>query len=261
MHIVHSWVVFLRRLYHAKSANQSGQYSRRFTLRGFSSFFSFIPTLFGGILILAIGWFVAKLVCTIIEKLLNYARLNHVATRAGMDRYLVGPSGHYTASHGIAMLGKWFVFLIFVQAAANVLHMPQITAIINSILLYIPNVAIALIILLVGAFVARLASSAVSGAVARTGMSRANVFGLITQYAIMGFAVIAALEHLGIAVTVVNTLMMGLVGSLALALGLSFGLGGQGVASEITRNWYEQGKVAAGRLQSVPKESNERKPA
>lgn len=228
---------------------------------GFSTFFSFLPTLIGGIVVLLIGWIVGRIVASLVERLLNYARLNHVATRAGVDRYLVGPHGHYTASHGIAMLSKWFVFLVFVQAAANVLHMPQVTAIINSILLYIPNVAVALVILLFGAFIARVVSSAVSGAVAKTGMARPNVFGLIAEYAIMGFAVIAALDHLGIAVTVVNTLLFGLVASVSLAVGLSFGLGGKDVASEITRNWYEQGKQAAGKLKAVPKNPEERKPA
>jgi hypothetical protein len=139
--------------------------------------------------------------------------------------------------------------------------MPQITSIINSILLYLPNVAVAMIILLVGAFLARFVASAVNAAVARTGLSQPNLFGLMAQYAIMGFAIIAALDHLGIATTVVNTLLMGLVGSLALALGLAFGLGGQGVAGEITRNWYQHGKETAARLRSVPKDSGERKPA
>lgn len=231
---------------------------------GFTSFFSFLPTLIGGILLLVIGWFIARFVANIVERLLSYARLNHVSAHAGVDRYLVGPNGHYTASHGVATLAKWFVFLIFVQAAANVLRMPQITSIINSILLYLPNIAIALIILLVGAYLARFVSSAIGEIVARTGVDRPHVFALIAQYAIMGFAVIAALDHLGIATTVVNTLFMGLVASVALAVGLAFGLGGQGVASEITRNWYNQSKDAAGRLRAVSRESKkpeERKPA
>jgi hypothetical protein len=221
-------------------------------ISGFTTFVNFIPLLIGAVVLLLLGWYIAKLVGMLVERILVRLRLDHVADRTHFSQFLTGPEGRYTASHGIGALSKWFVFLIFVQAAANILAMPQVTSIINSILLFIPNLVVAFVILVVGAYLARFLSGLVRGAVARTPAARPELFALITEYAIMGFAVIAALNQVGIAVVLVNTLYIGLVASLALAIGLAFGLGGQGVASEVTRNWYEQGR--AGRLKSVPTE-------
>jgi hypothetical protein len=218
-------------------------------ISGFTTFINFIPLLIGALILLVIGWYIAKLVGAVVERILARLKLDHVADRTHFSQLLTGPEGRFTASHGIGVLAKWFVFLIFVQAAANVLAMPQVTAIINNILLFIPNLAVAFVILIVGAYLARFLSGLVRGAVTRTTGVRPELFALITEYAVMGFAVIAALNHVGIAVILVNTLYIGLVASLALALGLAFGLGGQGVASELTRSWYEQGRAA--RLKSV----------
>jgi hypothetical protein len=77
---------------------------------------------------------------------------------------------------------------------------------------------------------------------------------MLTNYAVIGFAVIAALNQLGIATVVVNTLFIGLVASVALAVGLAFGLGGRDVASEMTRSWYERGKEMADRAPGSPDE-------
>lgn len=217
-----------------------------------TAFMNFVPTLIGAILVIVIGWFVSSLVAQLIQRLLHVARLDQVATRAGIDRFMIGPAGHFPASHGVALLAKWFIRLIFLQAAANLLNMPQVTAIINNILLFLPNLAVALVILIVGAYAAQFVSGLVREAVGKTGVAKPGLFGLIAQYAIIGFAVIAALNHIGIAVTLINTLFIGLVASISLAVGLAFGLGGQSVASEMTRNWYEQGKNAADNLKVIP---------
>jgi hypothetical protein len=218
---------------------------------GFNSFMEFLPALIGAILVLVIGWFVAGLVAKLIERVLRAVKLEHAAARSGITDYLQYSKHEAPVSYAFGQIAKWFVFLIFFQAAANLLHMPQITAIINSILLFIPNLIVALAILIVGSFLARWASELVLTSVTKMGVSRPNVFVLITRYGVMGFAIIAAVNQIGIANNLINILVSGLVFSLSLAVGLAFGLGGQGVASEVTRSWYEGGKSQAGKLRSV----------
>jgi len=217
---------------------------------GVTTFLNFVPTLVGALVVLAIGWFVAGVLARLVERALAVMKIDAVSERVGVSRFLIGPTGAYKASHGLALLTKWFIRLIFLQAVANLLQMPQVTAILNSILLFIPNLAVALLILVAGAYIAKVVSGTVYQSLGRAGFDKPSVFSAIAQYAILGFAGIAALNQIGIAATLVNTLFIGLVASLALAIGLAFGLGGQSVASELTRTWYERGKSAQG-LRSV----------
>jgi hypothetical protein len=229
---------------------------------GITTFMNFIPTLLGAAVVLAVGWFLSTFVARLVERVLISLKLDEVSGRTGMDRYLVGPQGNYRASQGVGILAKWFVRLIFLQAAANLLNMPQVTTIINNILMFIPNLAVALLIVVVGVYLGRFIAGVVQQATAKAGMNRPDLFSIIARYAINGFAIIAALNHIGIAVSVVNTLFVGLVASLSLALGLSFGLGGQGVASDVTRSWYNQRKsenlkvLSGGQTSSIRKEDD-----
>jgi hypothetical protein len=137
---------------------------------------------------------------------------------------------------------------VALQAAAQILGMGQISEIINSILLFLPNLIVALAIIVLGVFIARFVGGLVRASVGEMGFSNPDLIANIAQYAIIVFAVIAAVNQLGIAATVVNTLFIGAVAAVALALGLAFGLGGQQTAGQITQHWYEQGQAASAKV-------------
>jgi hypothetical protein len=143
---------------------------------------------------------------------------------------------------------KWFIRLIAIQAAATILGMAQISQIINSILLWLPNLVVAIAIIVIGALIARFVGGLVRGATAEMGFGNPNLMGGIARYAILVFAVIAAVDQLGIAETVVNTLFVGAVAAIAAAFALAFGLGGQDVARQITQGWYQRGQDASRRV-------------
>ncbi len=216
----------------------------------FTVFMNFIPTLIGGILILAVGWVISSMVARLVERILVTLKLDHASERTGLSQFMVGPHGHFNASYGLAFLSKWFIRILFLQAVANLFNMPQLTTIMNSILMFIPNLAVALLILVAGLYAGQFVSRIVEEATAKAGVTRPGVIALICRYGIVGFSIIAALNHLGVAAVAINILYIGFVASLALALGLAFGLGGQGVAAEVTRNWYHQNRPT--RLTPVP---------
>jgi len=220
----------------------------------FTSFFAFLPALLGAILLLLLGWIVASLIGRLVEKALRAIGFERAVAETGIGDVVQRSGTRTTASRIVGQLSKWFLFLIFVQAAANILQMPQLTAIINSIVLFIPNIVVALAIIVVGALVAKFLAGLVRGTVSRMGAANPNLLATLTNYAVIGFAVIAALNQLGIATVVVNTLFIGLVGSVALAVGLAFGLGGRDVASEVTRSWYEKGREVTDRPAERPDE-------
>jgi hypothetical protein len=212
-------------------------------------FLNFIPTLIGGLVVLAVGWFLAALAGRLMEKILAAFRVDHASEKVGLSPFLVGPKGQFTLSHGVGYLTKWFVRLLFLQAVANLFMMPEVTAILNSMLLMIPNIAVAMLILVAGLYIGQFVSVIVKETLEKSGMTRAGVISSICRFGIVGFAIIAALNHLGIAAVAVNILYIGFVASLALAFGLAFGLGGQAVAAEMTRNWYELNQP--GKLKSI----------
>jgi hypothetical protein len=215
-------------------------------------FVSFLPALIGAALILIIGWFVSGLLASLIERALKAIGFESAVERSGIGEFIRRSGTRMTTSGVIATLVKYFIFLIFVQAAANVLGIPQLTEIINSIILFIPNVVVAMAIIVVGSLIAKFLSGLVRSSVSELGVGSPNLLATLTQYIVIGFAIIAAIDQLGIAATLINTLLIGLIGSVALAVGLAFGLGGRDVAAQITQKWYEgtQSMADAARLKA-----------
>lgn len=202
-------------------------------------FVSFLPALIGALLIILIGWFIAGFIAGLIERGLKAVGLEAAVERSGIGNFIRQSGTRLTTSGVIAVLIKYSIFLIFVQAAANVIGIPQLTEIINRIILFIPSVIVAMAIIVIGSFIAQFLAGLVRSSVSELGVGNPNLLATLTQYVVIGFAVIAAIDQLGIAATLVNTLLIGLIGAVALAVGLAFGLGGREVAAEITRKWYE----------------------
>lgn len=211
----------------------------------FYRFISFLPALLGALLILIVGWIFSGFLANLIERGLRAVGLESAVERSGIGDFIRRSGTKMTISAIIAALIKYFIFLIFVQAAANVLGIPQLTEIINRIILFIPNVVVAMAIIVVGGMIARFLSGLVRSSVSELGVGSPNLLASLTQYIIVGFSVIAAIDQLGIAATLVNTLLIGLIGSVALAVGLAFGLGGRDVAAQITQKWYESSQTLA----------------
>ena len=214
------------------------------------NFLGFLPQLIGALIVLIIGWIVAGIVAGLVERLLKAVGFERAAQGSGISGFIerTGAGGQWTASKIVAEIVKWFIRLIALQAAASILGMPQLTGIINSILLFLPNLVVALAIVVVGSLIARFVGGLVRGATSEMGFANPNLMGSIARYAIIVFAVIAAVNQLGIAPTVVNTLFIATVGAVAAAFALAFGLGGRDVAAQITQGWYERGQQASQRV-------------
>ena len=212
------------------------------------NFIGFLPALVGAIIILVIGWIVAGLLAKLVEAGLKRVGFERAANSTGITSMIQRSGSSFTASAVVAEIVKWFIRLIAIQAAASVLGLDQISAIINAILLWLPNLVVAIAILVIGALIARFVSRLVQGSTGQMGFSNPELLGNIANYAILTFAVIAAIDQLGIAETVVNTLFIGAVATVALATGLAFGLGGQQTAGRITEGWYARGQEASAKV-------------
>lgn len=210
-----------------------------------SNFLVFLPALIGAIIILVLGWIISGLLAGVVEKGLQAVGFEKASQSAGIAGFVKKSGSDWTASKVVAEIVKWFIRLIAIQAAASILGMAQITEIVNSIVLFLPNLIVALAIIVLGAFIAKFVAGVVRGAVGEMGFGNPDLIANIARYAIIVFAVVAAVDQIGIAETVVNTLLIGAVGAVALGFALAFGLGGQATAGKMWETWYAKGQEAS----------------
>jgi hypothetical protein len=231
-------------------------------------FLAAIPKIVAFAVILILGWLAAGLVGRGLAALLRRMNFNSAADRMGLSRF-VGNMGLRTDSAGaVAFAGKWFVRLIALVVAFDALGLPAVSRVMQQLLLWLPNLVVALVILVIAGLAANTVAGLARGTAATAGIRNADALATITRVAVWGFGIVVAVNQIGVAAIIVNTMFMGLIGSLALALGLAFGLGGRDTAAEMVRGWYGRSRRAgqamvegASRVAEEVEERPRRRPA
>lgn len=204
-----------------------------------------IPKIIGFLVILVIGWLIASVIAGAVAAILRAVKFNELAQRAGLTGFVQKMGIRNDAAGFLANLAKWFVRLIVLVTAFDALGLPAVSQVLQQLLLWLPNLVVALVVLVIGGLAANALASLVRGATAEAGLGSPELLATIARVAVWAFAVVIAVNQIGVAVALVNTLFMATVGALALALGLSFGLGGRDTAAQMVRGWYERGQQAA----------------
>lgn len=212
-------------------------------------FFGAIPKIIGFAVILIAGWFIASLVEKGIASLLRAVNFNELARKAGFSDFVHKMGVKVDAAGFLALVVKWFVRLIALVVAFDALGLPAVSEVLRSLLLWLPNLVVAMVVLVIGGLVAGAVRDLVRGAASEAEFQRPDLLARIAHVAVWAFAIVVAVNQLGIAATLVNTLFMAVVGAAAIALGLAFGLGGRDTAARIVQNWYERGQEAAPKLE------------
>jgi hypothetical protein len=210
-----------------------------------------IPRLIGFGLILLVGWIIASLIGKAVAGLLRVIKFNELSARAGITRFVQNMGVKSDPAGLVAGIVMWFIRLLALVIAFDALGLPAVSNIIQQFLTWLPNLVVALVILVIAGLIANAVGDLVRGSTATAGFSNPNLLATIARAAIWGFAIIVAVNQIGVASTLVNTLFMGLVGALALALGLAFGLGGRETAGQIVQGWYEQGRTLGPKLEQA----------
>jgi hypothetical protein len=208
-----------------------------------------LPDIIGALLILLVGYIVARVLRGIVSVLLERAGADRVFARHGGDVYGSASSAMVPSRMG-GLLVFWVVLLIFFIAAANFLGWPQVSNLLNGFVGWLPNLIVAVIIVVAAPIVGRLLRGTIETGAAQTGMGNGGLLGRMAEIAVIAFAVVVALNQVGIASDLVNILFIGVVAALALGFGLAFGLGGRSVAERLTQDWYEKSREVAARVQS-----------
>ena len=213
--------------------------------------FSAIPKIIGFILIIVAGWFIASLIERGLAAVLRAIKFNELSERAGLSDFIRRMGVNTDAAGMIGLVVKWFVRLIALVVAFDALGLPAVSEVLRQLLLWLPNVVVALVVLVIGGLAARALGNVVRGAASEADLSNANFLSKAAVVVVWAFAIVVAVNQLGIATELVNTLFMAVVGALALGLGLAFGLGGRETAAEIVRNWYAKAQEKSGEMKQM----------
>ena len=199
-----------------------------------SEVITFLPMIVMAIIVLIAGWLLGAILKGVVVKLFRKLKVNEALDAAGVDMLTERAGLQLKAGVFVGTLVKWFVIAVFFVAALDILRLTMVTEFVRDIVLgYLPNVIVAVLILLVASIVANVAATALGTALRTAGVQSAERFGKVAYYAIIVFAVLAALHQLRIAPEIIQMLIAGIVFATALAAGLAFGLGGRDTAARL----------------------------
>lgn len=191
-----------------------------------------VPNIVVAILLVVIGWLIGAGIGRLVARAIGALRIDSALRSARVDEVVERTGFHFSAGGLLGGLVKWFIIAVFFVVALDVLQLGPVTDFLSEIVFfYLPQVIVAVLILLVAALVADFVQNVASGAARAAGIGSPFFVGTVARWAIWIFAILAALDQLNVAPTLVQTLFTGIVFALSLALGLSFGLGGRDAAA------------------------------
>jgi hypothetical protein len=219
---------------------------------GFNRVFAYLPQLLGALVLVVIGYFVARVLMQAIRKLLKQIRFDrtlHTSPVGGvLSRLMESPTVF------ISKVVFWLVFVGFISMAIAALNVPALNAFMGAIYAYLPHVIAAVIIFLVASAVSAGAVAFVGKVMGRTALSK--MVAAVVPSLTMSIAVFMILEELMIAEGIVMITYTALIGSVALGSALAFGLGGRDVAARLLEQAYESGRQNAGSAKNEARRAN-----
>lgn len=207
----------------------------------------FIPRLFGALVVVLLGFVVAKLLDTLLSKLLAKVGLDRLMSGTGLTKMLSRVGIQVPVSTLIGKIVYWFVLLIFLVSAAESLGLDRVSATLDVLALYLPKVLGAAAIMLAGVLLAQLLSGIVRGAAEGVGLDYAAGLGRIAQGLVIIISISVAIGQLEVKTDLLNNVIAIVLISVGLAIALALGLGSREIAGQIlagiyVRELYEVGQ-------------------
>src|SRR5215218_139309 len=201
---------------------------------GLSAFLEYIPQLISAIIILIVGYVVARILQAVVARALQAIGFDRWMERGGIKQFFDRAETHETPATVLGKLVFWFVFIIAIVMATDALGIRQVSVVLSQLIAYIPNVIAAVLIIILAALLANFVAGLIRGA---TGV---DFLATAARVVIIVYAVFAALTQLGIAVQLTANTLLIVLGGVALAAAIAFGFGAQGVARDIVEKAYER---------------------
>lgn len=201
----------------------------------------FLPNILAAIIILLVGWLIAKVLKAGVLRLLKALKFPSLTEKGGIDGFLATGGVKQSATDVVATLVYWLVMLVVLVMAVNALELEVASQLLNQILLYIPNIIVAVIVIAVGLYAASFVGALVRTAAANAGIEEAGFVAGLSRYALVIFAFAIALEQLRIGREIVTNAVLILFGAAALAAGLAVGLGARDIVARYLEERFRKG--------------------
>lgn len=196
-------------------------------------FISFIPNLVAALVVFFVGWAIAVAVGRLIEKGLTVLRVNAAFENIqGLKKAVEQGGLKLNIPKLIGEIFKWFLIIVTLLAATDILGLNEVSGFLSAVLFYIPNVVVAALILVIAVVLANFVYRTVLASVEAAGFTAGGAVAAISKWAIIIFALFAALLQLNVATSLIQTFLTALFAMIAIAGGLAFGLGGKDMAAK-----------------------------
>jgi flagellar biosynthesis protein FliQ len=201
-----------------------------------------LPRLGLALVILIIGYFVARAVKFVVIKALRAGNFHVLSDRAGIDGFLRDGGVGADTTEILGMLGYWIVILAALIVGFNGLGLNYITDLLVKVLLFVPKVMVAMLILVFGGYFARFLGNALCAYAKKLQLQDAELLGKLAQYAIFTFVVLIALDQMDIGGDIVRHTFLIVLAGVVFALALAFGIGGKDWAAELLERWWPRNR-------------------
>lgn len=198
-----------------------------------TDFVVFMPQLLAALVILLLGWVLAKLLRAGMLRLLRILQFHRLAEKSGLEAFLEQGNVNITLSRLISDIVYWLVLLIVIVSVSHSLGLEVVARLFTRVINYVPNILAAILVLVFGALIARFVNRLLFAYLNRLGVGNALTLSTIAEYAVQVFVIFVALEQLQIGTALLISAFQIGFGAVALGLAIAFGLGGKERASEI----------------------------
>ena len=199
----------------------------------------FLPKFTGALIVLVLGWLIAKASRWTIVRGLKLVQFNVVTEKAGVDGFLKNGGSRMTTIDVLGVLGYWLIILVTLLTAFNALGLGVVSELLRRVALFVPNVIVAVLMVAIGLYFARLLAESVVTYSKNVGLVDADLLGRITRYAIMAFVVILALAQMDVGGEILKNAFYIAFGAACFGAALAFGLGSQKQAGEMLERFMQ----------------------
>ena len=205
------------------------------------AFVQFAPRLIVAVVFFIIGWMLGSVISKAFVQVFSALKVDKLFASIGTDNLFRRAGMNLNSGYFLGEVAKWFVIIVFLLPSLNLVGLDYIASFLkDDVLGFLPRVIVAAFILIIATVVAEAVSKLVVASTKALSVHSANMLGAMAKYAVWVFAFIIAFGQLGIAETYMNTLFAGIIGMLALAGALAFGLGGKDAAARFLAKLAEE---------------------
>ena len=207
--------------------------------------FSFLGnslTIVGALLLFIFGWIFASLLKSAVKEIFDYTKIDKALQKAGVDEALNQAGFSLDVGSFVGSLLKWFIVILFLRLSMGLLNITALDGFFEQIVNYVPSLLIGIAILMATSIIARFGRILVEGSSKGLEIKDSKTLGHVIAVSIWVFGISAAAANLGIKEGLIQWFLIGVIAMGAIAGGLAFGIGGQGVAKRILEKYEDNTK-------------------